>query len=209
MQTCIKTGFAEIDAKLGGLMNSDLICVAAPPATGKTTFALNLTSNVIKNDIPVMFFSLELGYEQVMNKLATIKGDIVDKNIFIHDKVSSIYDVELTSTKMKYQQHIGLIVIDYLQLIQMDKTIVGTQELEEIIKRLKRLAKELNVPIVVLSQLLKPLEEREDYKPALSDFKESSSIVNYADTIMFLFRDNSKDEVSIIVAKSNCADIEK
>jgi len=210
----IETGYKNIDNITGVL--SDLICIASRPTAGKETLILNIVSNVIKQQIPTLIFSLDnsrgLIKNRIMNVESTISSNFVEtarnlllleEKLYICDNILNISDIERKAVKLKLKKDIGLIVIDYLQLIKSDTTI------EDTIKRLKALAKELNIPVIVLSQLSKELESREDKRPVLSDLKNSSAIVNYADTIMFVYRDDFYDTncerkgiVDVIIAKT-------
>lgn len=213
----VLTGFYELDKRISGLMNSDLICIAARPAMGKTTFALNIVANVTKDKRPTVIFTLDFSKEVILNRIDKIIANDNKplENLNIYDDILSIHKIEDVCRKLKVEDNIGLVVIDYLQLIKTDKQGLTTeQQIEDICKRLKKLAEELNIPIVALSQLSKSLEEREDKRPVLGDFKISSSIVKYADTVIFIYRDEyyNKDSehthiVEVIVAKSRNGNI--
>lgn len=213
----VLTGFYGLDKRISGLMNSDLICIAARPAMGKTTFALNIVANVTKDKRPTVIFTLDFSKEVILNRIDKIiaNDNKPFENLNIYDDILSIHKIEDVCRKLKVEDNIGLVVIDYLQLIKTDKQGLTTeQQIEDISKRLKKLAEELNIPIVVLSQLSKSLEEREDKRPVLGDFKISSSIVKYADTVIFIYRDeyyNKNSEhthiVEVIVAKSRNGNI--
>lgn len=210
----IKTGFIDIDNTTGVL--ADLICIASVEGAGKRTLALNIVSNVVKQQIPTLIFSLDNSKELIKNRIMNIESakaiDFVEvarnllafeEQLYIYDNILDILDIEQMARKLKLQENIELIIIDYLQLIKCNGTI------EDTIKRLKKLAEELNVPIIVLSQLSKEAESREDKRPVLSDFKNSSVIVDYADTILFVYRDDfydknseKKDIVEVIIAKT-------
>lgn len=210
----IKTGFENIDNITGGL--SDLICIASRPTVGKRTLTLNIVSNVVKQQIPILIFSLDNNKESIKNRIINIESTkssnfvevarnllSFEENIYIYDDVLTLSSIEQTSRNLKSQGNIGLIIIDYLQLIKSNTTI------EDTVKRLKKLIKELNIPIIVLSQLSIELESRENRRPLLSDFKNSSAIVDYADTILFVYRDDlyysdgaKKDIVEVIIAKT-------
>ncbi len=197
-QNKIKTGFRDFDNITDGFEKSDLIYVASRPNMGKSTFALNIALNTALQKIPTFLFSLELSKEQVVNEMMNIECAIshnflenarnlilLQENVYIYDNViQDITILEQTAKKAKLQENIGLIIIDYLELVDFDRT------LEEKLIRLKIFAKELNVPIIILSNLSQDLELREDKRPVLSDFTYTSSIVNYADTIIFLYRDD-------------------
>lgn len=213
----IETGFTELDEKLGGIKKGEIICIAARPAMGKTTFALNLITNFAIQQIPTAIFSLDNNKSMLTDRIKDIECRVshtlletsinlllFEKYINIYDNILDITGIEQRARKLKLQENIGLIVIDYLQLIKHEGA------LEEVIIRLKTLAKELNIPIIILSQLSKELESREDKRPLLSDFKNSACLTDYADTILFVYRDdfyNKHSEkpyvVEVIVAKTN------
>ncbi|CAK3934555.1 replicative DNA helicase [Vibrio crassostreae] len=236
--TGLSTGFADLNKKTAGLQNSDLIIVAARPSMGKTTFAMNICENVaMEHDKPVLIFSLEMPSEQLMmrmlsslarvelSKIRTSQLDDEDwarigsatgllmekNNIFIDDR-SGITPTELrVKARRMAREHGGLsmIMVDYLQLMQVPG-LQGNRTLEiaEISRSLKALAKELNVPVVALSQLNRTLENRPDKRPINSDLRESGSIEQDADLIMFIYRDevyheDSKDKgtAEIIIGK--------
>jgi len=236
--TGLSTGFTDLNKKTAGLQNSDLIIVAARPSMGKTTFAMNLCENAaMENDKPVLIFSLEMPSEQLMMrmlsslsrvdltkirtsqlddedwaKISGATGMLMERdNIFIDDR-SGITPTELrVKARRMAREHGGLsmIMVDYLQLMQVPG-LQGNRTLEiaEISRSLKALAKELNVPVVALSQLNRTLESRPDKRPINSDLRESGSIEQDADLIMFIYRDevyyeDSKDKgtAEIIIGK--------
>lgn len=236
--TGLSTGFTDLNKKTAGLQNSDLIIVAARPSMGKTTFAMNLCENAaMENDKPVLIFSLEMPSEQLMMrmlsslsrvdltkirtsqlddedwaKISGATGMLMERdNIFIDDR-SGITPTELrVKARRMAREHGGLsmIMVDYLQLMQVPG-LQGNRTLEiaEISRSLKALAKELNVPVVALSQLNRTLENRPDKRPINSDLRESGSIEQDADLIMFIYRDevyheDSKDKgtAEIIIGK--------
>ncbi len=233
----LATGFIELDNKTAGLQNSDLILIAARPAMGKSAFAINIASNVaIRYGVPTVIFNLEMSKEQVANrilcsealvngnkirtgqieeedwtKLASALGPISEAPIYIDDTPGiSITEIRTKCRKLKLEKNIGLIVIDYLQLIKgTGKSTGREQEISEISRSLKILAKELNVPVVALSQLSRAPEQRkEDHRPILSDLRESGAIEQDADIVMFLYRDDYYNENSeekniaeVIIAK--------
>ena len=236
--TGIPTGFYDLDDKTAGLHGSDLILVAARPAMRKTAFALNIAANAaIKANTPVAVFSLEMSKDQLVNrilcieamvdsnkimtgkleeddwsKLASVVGPISDSGIFIDDTPGiSIMEIRTKCRKLKNEQHIGLIVIDYIQLVQGSnnrKNGSREQEIAEISRSLKILAKELDVPVIALSQLSRAVEQRPDHRPMLSDLRESGSIEQDADIVMFLYRDDyynpdteDKNISEVIIAK--------
>lgn len=223
----IKTGFSSLDEITGGLQNGDLIILAARPSVGKTAFALNLSTNVAlmsKEKKSVAFFSLEMPAEQLIQRmLASVAyvdsykfkhskdlttkerekiiqaGERIKKsNIFIDDSGSiKLNEIIWKTRKLKQNQGLDLIVIDYLQLIPTDSSGDNRQqEVAKISRSLKQLARELNVPIIALSQLNRRVETREDKKPMMSDLRESGAIEQDADIIAFLFREEyyAKDE---------------
>ena len=235
--TGVPTGFYDLDYKTAGLHGSELILVAARPAMGKSAFALNIATNAaVRANTPVAIFSLEMSKEQMANrilcsealvdsnkvrtgkvedddwaKLAEASGILSQAKIFIDDTPGiSIMEIRAKCRKMKLEQDIGLVVIDYLQLIQSSSRRAGSreQEIAEISRSLKILAKELNVPVIALSQLSRAPEQRPDHRPMLSDLRESGSIEQDADIVMFLYRDDYYNEDSekkgiaeIIIAK--------
>ncbi len=236
--TGVPTGFADLDDKTAGLHGSDLILVAARPAMGKTAFALNIAAHAaIKEKVPVAIFNLEMSKEQLVNrilcmeamvdsnkvrtgkleeddwsKLASVVGPMSDAEIYIDDTPGiSITEIRTKCRKLKMEKNIGLIVIDYLQLIQGSSSKrIGSreQEISEISRSLKIIAKELNVPVIALSQLSRAVESRPDHRPMLSDFRESGAIEQDADIVMFLYRDDyynpdteEKDISEVIIAK--------
>ena len=235
--TGVPTGFADLDYKTAGLHNSDLILVAARPAMGKSAFALNIASYAaVKANVPVAIFSLEMSKEQMGNrilcseamvdsnkvrtgkiededwaKLAMASGELSESQIFIDDTPGiSIMEIRAKCRKMKLEKNIGLVVIDYLQLVQGSSKKGGSreQEISEISRSLKILAKEINVPVIALSQLSRAPEQRPDHRPMLSDLRESGAIEQDADIVMFLYRDDyynedseKKNQAEVIIAK--------
>ena len=232
--TGVPTGFADLDYKTAGLHNSDLILVAARPAMGKSAFALNIASYAAtRANIPVVIFSLEMSKEQMVNrilcseamvdsnkvrtgkidddewgKLAEASGVLSESKIFIDDTPGiSIMEIRAKCRKLKLEQDIGLVVVDYLQLVQgSGRRSVGSreQEIAEISRSLKILAKEINVPVIALSQLSRAPEQRPDHRPMLSDLRESGSIEQDADIVTFLYRDDYYNEDS---EKKNVAEV--
>ena len=230
--TGVPTGFADLDYKTAGLHNSDLILVAARPAMGKSAFALNIASYAaVKANVPVAIFSLEMSKEQMGNrilcseamvdsnkvrtgkiededwaKLAMASGELSESQIFIDDTPGiSIMEIRAKCRKLKLEKNIGLVIIDYLQLVQgSGKTSSREQEIAEISRSLKILAKEINVPVIALSQLSRAPEQRPDHRPMLSDLRESGAIEQDADIVMFLYRDDYYNEDS---EKKNIAEV--
>ena len=234
--TGVPTGFAELDYKTAGLHGSELILVAARPAMGKTAFALNLATNAaLRGNAPVAIFSLEMSKDQLVNrilcseamvdsnkvrtgkldeddwvKLAGAIGPLSEAEMYIDDTPGiSVMEIRTKCRKLKMEKNIGLVVIDYLQLVQGNKrTASREQEISEISRSLKILAKEINVPVIALSQLSRAVEQRPDHRPMLSDLRESGAIEQDADIVMFLYRDDyynkeseKKDIAEVIIAK--------
>lgn len=233
MITGVPTGFADLDYRTSGLHNSDLILVAARPAMGKSAFALNIATHAaVRGKVPVAIFSLEMSKEQMANrilcseamvdsakvrtgkiddeewgKLAAASGELSEAGIYIDDTPGiSVMEIRAKCRKMKLEKNIGLVVIDYLQLVQGSNRKGGSreQEIAEISRSLKILAKEINVPVIALSQLSRAPEQRVDHRPMLSDLRESGSIEQDADIVMFLYRDDYYNEDS---EKKNIAEV--
>lgn len=234
--TGVTTGFRELDNKTSGLQKSDLIILAARPAMGKTAFALSLTLNAaVKGNASVMIFSMEMSKEQLgqrllsmqskveMQKLKTGKlerrdwddinmalGVLSSANINIDDTAGiNIMEMKSKCRRLKAEEGLDLVVIDYLQLMTPEgKADSRTQEISVISRNLKLLARELDCPVIVLSQLSRAPEQRTDHRPMLSDLRESGSIEQDADIVVFLYRDDyynedsdSPGECEVIVAK--------
>ena len=229
----ISTGFADLDLRTSGLHNSDLIIVAGRPAMGKSAFVLNLATNVaVGSGKGVAIFNLEMSKEQVGNrilcsesmvdsnkirsgqledddwvKLASTLGRLSDAPIYIDDTAGiSIMEIRAKCRKLKIEKDIGLVVIDYLQLIQGSgsRNSSREQEISEISRSLKILAKELDIPVIALSQLSRSVEKRDDKRPMLSDLRESGAIEQDADIVIFLYRDDYYNEDS---EKKNVAEV--
>ena len=235
--TGVPTGFVELDYKTAGLHPSDLVLIAARPAMGKSAFALNIAANAaLKANVPVVVFSLEMSKEQMVNrilcseamvdsnkvrtgkldeedweKLAGSIGPLSEAEIYIDDTPGiSVMEIRAKCRKLKLEKNIGLVVIDYLQLVQGTNKRGGSreQEISEISRSLKMLAKEIGVPVIALSQLSRAVEQRPDHRPMLSDLRESGAIEQDADIVMFLYRDDyynqeseKKDIAEVIIAK--------
>ena len=236
--TGIPTGFIDLDYKLSGLQPSDLILVAARPSMGKTAFVLNIAQYVaFKKNRSVAIFSLEMSKEQLVNRLFSLESQvdaqalrtgnmkdsdwekliegagIIGQSKLIIDDTPGISVSELRSKCRKYklENDLDLIIIDYLQL--MTGSVVRSsesrqQEISEISRSLKGLARELNVPVIALSQLSRAVESRPDKRPMLSDLRESGAIEQDADVVMFIYRDEYynkdseyKKQAEIIIAK--------
>ncbi|MFB1050684.1 replicative DNA helicase [Paraliobacillus sp. JSM ZJ581] len=235
--TGIPTGFRDLDKITSGFQRNDLIIVAARPSVGKTAFALNIAQNVaIKTDENVAIFSLEMGAEQLVNrmlcaegnidaqrlrtghleaedwgKLTMAMGSLSNAGIFIDDTPGiRVNEIRSKCRRLKQEHGLGMILIDYLQLIQgsANSRENRQQEVSEISRSLKGLARELNVPLIALSQLSRGVESRQDKRPMMSDLRESGSIEQDADIVGFLYRDDYYDKesekqniIEIILAK--------
>ena len=235
--TGIPTGFADLDYKTAGLHNSDLVLIAARPAMGKSAFALNIATHAaVQAKVPTVIFNLEMSKSQLVNrmlcseamvdsnkirtgkieeddwvKLATALGPLSEAPIYIDDTPGiTVTEIRAKCRKLKMEKNIGLVVIDYLQLIQGSgkRNSSREQEISEISRSLKILAKELDVPVVALSQLSRAAEQRADHRPMLSDLRESGAIEQDADIVMFLYRDDyynpdseKKNIAEVIMAK--------
>ncbi len=236
--TGIPTGFLDLDYKTAGFQPSDLILVAARPSMGKTAFVLNIAQHVaFKANKSVAIFSLEMSKEQLVNRLFSLEAQVdaqslrtgnlkdadwdklvesagvIGSSKLIIDDTPGISISELRSKCRKYKLEHGLdmIIIDYLQLMTGrvgSKTESRQQEISEISRALKGIARELNVPVVALSQLSRAVEQRPDHRPMLSDLRESGAIEQDADVVMFIYRDDYynkdtelKNVAEIIIAK--------
>lgn len=231
--TGVPTGFADLDNRTAGFHKSELILIAARPAMGKTAFALNIATNAaVRYGYPVAVFSLEMSKEQCANRILcaqamvdsqkVAKGDIDDEEwsklaiasgelsesagIYIDDTAGiNIAEIRAKCRKLKLEKNIGLIVIDYLQLIQgSGKSSSREQEIAEISRSLKIIAKDLDIPVIALSQLSRSPEARPDHRPMLQDLRESGSIEQDADMVMFIYRD---DYYNPQEAQTNIAEI--
>ncbi len=234
--TGVPSGFADFDSKTAGLQPSDLILIAARPSMGKTAFALNIAQNAaIRGNVPVAIFSLEMSKEQLVNrmlcseamidaqklrtgeltdddwpKLIQAIGPLSQADIYIDDTPGvSPMDIRAKCRKLKLEKGVGLILIDYLQLMSSDsKTDSRQQEISEISRALKAIAREMNAPVVALSQLSRACESRTDHRPMLSDLRESGAIEQDADVVAFLYRDEyyfpdteKRNQAELIIAK--------
>lgn len=234
--TGIPTGFTDLDEKTAGLQNSDLVLIAARPGMGKTAMALNIAQYAaVQKHVPVAIFNLEMSKDQLVNrmlcsevmvdshkmrtgkledddwnKIAQALAPLSEAPIYIDDTPGiSVMDIRSKCRRLKLEKNLGLVVIDYLQLMQgRGKTENRQQEVSEISRSLKILAKELNVPVVTMSQLSRGPESRTDHRPMLSDLRESGAIEQDADIVMFLYRDDyynpdteKKNIAEVIIAK--------
>jgi len=224
--TGIETGFTELDRMTAGFQRNDLIIIAARPSVGKTAFALNIAQNVaVKARENVAIFSLEMGAEQLVMRMLCAEGNINAQNlrtgqltaedwskltmamgslsnagIYIDDTPGiRVSEIRSKCRRLKQESGLGMILIDYLQLIQGSGRNGGEnrqQEVSEISRSLKALARELQVPVIALSQLSRGVEQRQDKRPMMSDIRESGSIEQDADIVGFLYRDDYYDKES-------------
>ncbi len=232
MVTGVETGFREFDQLTSGLQPSDLVIIAGRPSMGKTSFALDIARfAACKRKVPTAIFSLEMSKEQLglrmlcsearvssvklrtgflassdWPNLTAAAGRVSEAPIFIDDSPQlSTLDVRARSRRLKAEHSLGLVIIDYLQLMHGSRKIESRQlEISEISRGLKGLAKELNVPIIALSQLSRAVESRTDKRPLLSDLRESGSIEQDADVVAFIYRDEVYDKET---AKAGIAEI--
>ena len=235
--TGLATGFYDLDYKTSGFQPSDLILVAARPSMGKTAFVLNLAQYIsVKNKVPTVIFSLEMSKDQLVNRLLSMEskvdsqlirtgnlsandwekliesaGDISKAPLIIDDTPGiSISELRSKCRKFKLENNLGLVIIDYLQLMSggSKRTDSRQQEISDISRSLKALAREINAPVIALSQLSRACETRPDHRPILSDLRESGAIEQDADVVMFIYRDDyynkdtdKKNISEIIIAK--------
>ena len=234
--TGISTGFVDFDAKTAGLQKSDFILIAARPSMGKTAFALNIAQNAaVKQHVPVAIFSLEMSKEQLVNrmmcaealvdaqkvrtgdlnaddwsKLVDAMGVLSEAPIYIDDTPGiTAMDIRAKCRRLKLEKGPGLVVIDYLQLMSGNgRTDSRQQEISEISRSLKAIAREIEAPVIALSQLSRACEARADHRPMLSDLRESGAIEQDADVVTFLYRDEyyfpeseKKNVAELIIAK--------
>lgn len=216
--TGVATGFYDLDYKTAGLQPSDLILIAARPSMGKTAFVLNIAEYVaLKSNVTTAIFSLEMSKDQLVKRILSMHskvdsqsirtGDLSDddwlklvesartignSNLIIDDTSSiSISELRSKCRKFKLEHNLGLVIIDYLQLMTGSKKSESRQqEISEISRSLKGLAREINAPVIALSQLSRAVEQRPDKRPMLSDLRESGAIEQDADVVMFIYRDD-------------------
>lgn len=213
----VATGFVDLDKKLGGLQKSDLVILAARPSMGKTSLALDIIRYVGVNlKVPVGIFSLEMSKDQLVDRLLSAQSDVnlwkirtghlndedferigeamgilSEAPIFIDDAAgSSVMEVRTKARRLHLEHNVGLLVVDYLQLMSGKNTDNRVQEVSEISRSLKILARELNIPVLALSQLSRGVENRPDKVPQLADLRESGSIEQDADVVMFIYRED-------------------
>ncbi|MHB0884816.1 MAG: replicative DNA helicase [Bacillota bacterium] len=234
--TGVPTGFKGLDALTSGLQPSDLIVIAARPSMGKTTLLLNMARNAaLSKTVPVAIFSLEMSKEQLAQRLLCAEagvdgqrlrtghltdadwprlshalGRLSDAPVFIDDTPSiSVMELRAKARRIKAEHDLGLIVVDYIQLMRTRGRVENRQqEISEISRSLKALARELKVPVIIGSQLSRAVEQRDDKKPMLSDLRESGAIEQDADLVAFIFREEyykpeteKKNIAEIIIAK--------
>ena len=235
--TGLATGFYDLDYKTSGLQPSDLILIAARPSMGKTAFVLNLAQYMcVRNHVPTAIFSLEMSKDQLVNRILSMESKVESQSMrtgtlqpadwekliesagvistapLIIDDTPGISITELRSKCRKYklENDLGLVIIDYLQLMTggSRKQESRQQEISEISRSLKALAREINAPVIALSQLSRACETRPDHRPMLSDLRESGAIEQDADVVMFLYRDDyynkdtdKKNISEVIIAK--------
>ncbi len=234
--TGVATGFVDFDQKTAGLQPSDLILVAARPSMGKTAFVLNIAQNAaIRGGVPTAIFSLEMSREQLVNRMLCAEagidaqkmrtgdlgendwpeliramGPLAEAPIYIDDTPAvSPMEIQSKCRRLKMEKGLGLVIIDYMQLMSADgKNPSRQQEISEISRSLKALAREIDAPVIALSQLSRACEQRSDHRPMLSDLRESGAIEQDADVVAFLYRDEyyfpdseHKNEAELIIAK--------
>ena len=234
--TGIPTGFIDLDYRTSGMQKSDLVLVAARPSMGKTAFVLNMAQYMaFESKKTVAIFSLEMSSEQLVNRLLAMEarvdaqklrnGSLEDKDwesllesagtvakskLIIDDRASSLAEIRSKCRKFKLEHGLDIVIIDYLQLMSSGGRSSDSrqQEISDISRGLKRMARELDVPVVALSQLSRAGEQRPDHRPMLSDLRESGAIEQDADVVMFLYRDeyyNKESELKgtaeVIIAK--------
>lgn len=234
--TGISTGFIDLDYKTAGMQPSDLVLIAARPSMGKTAFVLNIAQNVaFKEKKSVAVFSLEMSKEQLVNRMFSLESRVDAQNLrtgqlndeewekliesagvigksklFIDDTPGiSISELRSKCRKLKLEHDLSMIIIDYLQLMSgSGRSESRQQEISEISRSLKAIARELSVPVLALSQLSRAVEQRPDHRPMMSDLRESGAIEQDADVVMFIYRDDyynheteKKDIAEIIIAK--------
>lgn len=216
----VPTGFSDLDRVLGGLQKSDLIIIAARPSIGKTALALAMAYNAsVFHRRTVGFISLEMSAQQIGQRLMSMEtgvnshrlrlsqitddewekmsrafGKLSEANLFIDDNGGgSVSDVRTRARRLQAEHGLDLLIVDYLQLMQARRTDNRVQEISEISRGLKQLARELNIPVVALSQLSRAVESRSDHQPLLSDLRESGSIEQDADVVMLMYREEKYD----------------
>jgi replicative DNA helicase len=233
--TGVPTGYTDVDEHLAGLQRSNLVIVGARPSMGKTAFALGMAAHAAMHGVPTLFFSLEMSHLEIAQrlicaearvdpsrmrngrlletdwpKLSTTIGRLEEAQLFVDDNPNvTVMDIRAKARRLRSREQLGLVVVDYLQLMSGRSTAENRQvEVSEISRGLKLLARELDVPVVALSQLSRNLEARQDKRPMLADLRESGSLEQDADVVMFLYRDEQynadspdKGTAEVIIAK--------
>jgi replicative DNA helicase len=240
--TGLSTGFRDLDRKLAGLQRANLVVVAARPSMGKSAFALNLAHNVASQGEVVAVFSLEMSREEIVQRLLCSVGRVDSMKlrtgnlgplwqqvvsaasrlyripIYMDDAAQvTVTDIRAKCRRLKRQQGLGLVVVDYLQLMSGARRENRQQEIADISRSLKNLARELDVPIIAVSQLNRSLEQREDKRPRLGDLRESGAIEQDSDVVMFIYRHEyyhpddieSKGVAEILIAKHRAGAVGK
>ncbi|MBR5421672.1 MAG: replicative DNA helicase [Lachnospiraceae bacterium] len=240
--TGLATGFTDLDHKTTGFRPGNLVLVAARPAMGKTSLVLSILHNiVVRQRKPALMFSLEMSEDELMQRLLSMDsnvdsqkfktGELSDTEwelltesggilahapVFLSDRVSNLSEISSIARKYRMEQKVELIVIDYLQLMNSTSRRAESrqQEISEISRGLKLLAKELGIPIIALSQLSRSVESRTDHRPMLSDLRESGAIEQDADIVLFIYRDevykpdtDKKNIAEIIISKNRSGPI--
>ena len=226
----LRTGYSLLDSAISGLNKSDMIVIAGRPGSGKTTFAVNIATNVAKKspDIDIAIFSLEMSKEQIATrmlsaeslitnttltggqvspddwiKLAEAADSLSQMNIYIDDTAG--INIPQIKAKLRRMKKLGLVVIDYLQLMESPNMHNNrVTEVSEITRQVKLMAKELNVPVILLSQLNRSVESRQDHRPMPSDLRESGSIEQDADIILFIYRESMYDKQNPNQSAAEC-----
>ena len=219
----VPTGYGDLDHKLAGMQDSNLLILAARPGIGKTTFALNIALNVaMREKVPVGIFSLEMSKEELVDRLLVgqadidawrlktgrlsdddytrlteAMGELSDAPIYIDDTPgASILEMRTKARKLKVEKGVRFLIVDYLQLADSGRRIDNrVQEVSFISQNLKNIARELKIPVMALSQLSRAIEHRGEKKPKLADLRESGSIEQDADVVMFLYYENDSEDL--------------
>ena len=229
----VPTGFADLDAKTGGFQKSDLIIIAARPGVGKTSLTLNIAQHAsIQYKIPVAIFSLEMSEQQLVTRLlcseasvdsyrlrtgllkdaewpriAQAMGALSEAQIYIDDSPNiSVMEMRTKARRLKSANNLGLIIVDYLQLMQGRNQENRVQEISDISRSLKGLARELQIPVIACSQLSREPEKRNDHRPQLADLRESGSIEQDSDVVLFIYRERFYND-NVAEDKRNVAEI--
>jgi len=225
----VKTGFGDLDSTLSGMQDSNLLILAARPGTGKTAMAMNIAQHVaVKEKIPIGIFSLEMSQEELVDrllvgqsdvdawrlktgklseedftKLSEAMGELADAPIFIDDTPGiTISEMRTKARRLHLEHNIGLLVVDYLQLVNPGKKVESrVQEVSIVSQALKNLARELKIPVVALSQLSRAVEHRGERRPQLADLRESGAIEQDADVVMFLYKADDESSGPVVPIK--------